>query len=88
MAGLLARGSMHFAAFPVSQWRCRKALSAYSRGGGCGVRSPIWIDPSTFPFDPLTLRAVRGTVRLCLCAFVAGRVKVETDVYRGRGGFC
>jgi hypothetical protein len=70
------------------QWRLNKALSAYSRGGGCGMRSPFRIDPSTFPFDPLTLERRAGNRALSLCAFACESVKLETDAYSRCRGFC
>ena len=79
-AGLLACGSLRDAAFPVSQWHCRTALSTYSRGGGCGLRLPVWIGPSTFPFDPLTLGVMWGTIHRLLCVVPFDRVKMESDV--------
>src|SRR5271155_4206271 len=36
-AGLLARGSLPCAAFPVAQWRNGARLSAYSCGGSRGI---------------------------------------------------
>jgi len=52
-AGLLARGSLPCAAFPVTQWHSGAWLSAYSCGGSRGFRHPH--EPgvlTAFPFDP------------------------------------
>src|SRR5580658_1472585 len=49
MAGLLARGSLPCAAFPVSQWHLGARLAAYSCGGSRGFGSVIL---TAFPFDP------------------------------------
>lgn len=70
---------MHLVAFPVAQWRINKALSAYSRGGGCGIGPPVRIGLSTFPFDPLMLGIV-GEPCLLFCTAVCGCVKVECDL--------
>ena len=79
-AGLLACGSMWLPAFPVSQWRYWHPLSAYSRGGGCGIRSPVRIDPSTFPVSsPERFAFLSGNRAGLLCALLGGVVKDDSD---------
>ena len=54
MAGLLARGSMHPAAFPdCSSGFGGRVLSAYSRGGGFGIASLIGSRLPNSHFSPL-----------------------------------
>src|SRR5579875_3829690 len=53
MAGLLARGSLPCAAFPVSQWHIGARLAAYSCGGSCGFGlHPEEESLTAFPFNP------------------------------------
>lgn len=55
-----------------------KTLSAYSRGGGCGLRPPFRIGPSTFPFDPQMLCTSGEPCPLFVCLCWVG-CKVESD---------
>jgi len=45
---------------------CGRTLTAYSRGGGCGLGSPDYrINPSTFPFDPQCFALCGEPLHVC-----------------------
>jgi hypothetical protein len=68
-------------AFPVSQWRPWHPLTAYSRGGGCGLGPPILDKPLPHShFIPERFAPNRGTMLIC-CALLAPHASRRFPTY-------